>query len=274
MYHIKPSISPLIKKAITLGNNYLSLLSSSPNQKSRQNIVIEDPGSSIKFMALSAEHIEACSTFLADIFTYSEPMSWHLELYKQPYLIKKFTAIICEHFSPFNLSTIALHNNKIIAACISTDIVEVLPPMPDEVALAFSPITSLLKQLRKSLPWHEIKPNQYILQFMVGTEPKYRNKNVITCLMLLNIIQGYCQNFRAVIAEATGPISQRLCHAMGYEAIASVPYEEFLFGDKNVFSGIQQSFLNTIRASKNIQKNRFTSCILFKKSIDFIEWDC
>ena len=130
-------------------------------------------------------------------------------------------------------------HEKFIGGLIAEDFALEDPDDPtiysDELAPVYA-IVDILDHWYKER--HTVEPGSIFHILMMGVFPEFSGQSIGEQLIISAENFARKQGYKGIIAEATGPVSQKIFSKSGYETIFKVKYREFIFKEKHVFSNI------------------------------------
>jgi len=193
----------------------------------------------IQFVPMTVGHIEEVCKVVGRSFT-QEPMTESLHLsYEQVY--RDFAKVV-EELGPKGMSIVAIDttDGSIIGCCINKDFT--MQPMCGDTdhsdALA---VFDLVDKLDDTVPeLNNLKVGEMFHVYIVAVDRDHTKLNI--GLNLVNKAEELARagNFKQILAEVTGPISQHIfIDNCGYKEIGRVNYCDFEYHGKKVFECIK-----------------------------------
>jgi ribosomal protein S18 acetylase RimI-like enzyme len=195
--------------------------------------------SDIQYLPMTSEHVEEVCNVVGRSFT-KEPMTEALHLsYEQ---VRSDFAKVVEEIGPKGMSTIAVDttNGQIVGCCLNKDFT--MQPMGDDTdhsdALA---VFDLVDELDDQVPeLKALEPGHMFHVYILAVDSDYGKLDIG-----LNLVQkaeelARADNFKQMLAEVTGPISQHIFRDnCGFEEIGRVNYKDFEYHGAHVFECIK-----------------------------------
>lgn len=191
----------------------------------------------IRYDLLQTKDIADAAHCLALTFSSGETIFQVLGITMDEFLI--FSEILCKKAAIDGLSFVAKdqQTDQLVGCFIVEDFITILPESMDRVTSKFEPISTLLGQLDENYKkQHLVQENEILHGFMLGVYKDYTGKGIGRNLTQMVYALGKIKKYKGIIAEAIGPISQKIFYNQGYELIDSVKYAEFEFKQKKPFA--------------------------------------
>jgi len=129
---------------------------------------------------------------------------------------------------------------KLAGALLAIDFESPLPPGMVDVSPNFAPIGHLLDLLEeKYRKIRKMKPGQVLHLFMIGVDPESVRQGIGITLTELVLQQGFKAGYKYAIAEATNHKSEGILRNLGFVALATVRYDEYVYAGQRVFRTIE-----------------------------------
>ena len=213
-------------------------------RKDRTNAIGENlvvfRGNGISYEVMTDQDLHEVIRCLMNTFLTREPMTRELRISSQTF--EFFTELYCEKAVSDGLSLVAkeVHGKTLVGCLISEDFTSEPPPGFDAVHSEFDPILALLATLDNNYrDSHSCERYDLLHEFMMGVYPEYKGRNIGYNLVKATHMLGQTKGFRGAIAEATGPVTQRIfVDKHHYQVLDYINYNEFEFQGHVCFEGI------------------------------------
>lgn len=132
-------------------------------------------------------------------------------------------------------------SSEVIGFSILEDFVSDVPNL-DRVDSRFIPIMNLLSKLDD---WYknnsQVKSGQILHIFMIGVDEKYRGNGIAKQLIekIFNIAKK--NNYKSIIMECTGAISQHIGSKYGFKELKEIEYKTYVYNGELVFKDIKNN---------------------------------
>lgn len=176
---------------------------------------------------------------VAGTFIKHEPVSQALGLQQSD--MEALVKEILRHPGVARLSTVAYHEptGVVVGAFLAEDFADP-SPIP-QGCKALAPVLALLDLLEKHYPAsHPLPQNRHLHLYMLGVDEAFMLQGVAGLLTDFCLYHAAKFGFTHAFAEATASGSQHLLNKRGFETLFEIPYADFEFTGRKVFSQIQQ----------------------------------
>ncbi|XP_077998711.1 uncharacterized protein LOC144451686 [Glandiceps talaboti] len=208
----------------------------------------------ISYRLLTEDHMEEAATIISHAFINAEPLS---SCVNQPFQAEQASNVsICQAVIKDGLSLVAIDNStgKVVgtstAALVTVaDILKDLEGEMSESILAppgslphYHPIVAVVQVLDSFLLQVEDfinNPDALVCSSAkVGVDGKYNGKGIATKLIELRTDLAKKKGCKFVIAQVTGPGSQKVYSNLGFKEIGEMKYKEFEYKGEKIYSAI------------------------------------
>ncbi len=170
-----------------------------------------------------------------------EIMARILNIMPEDYL--SYTQRVCEKAVKDSMSVVArnIDTDEIAGFCINEDFVGMPSYQKMDISPKFGALLAILDELDEEYRTAN-QPNrgEIFHCYMLGVNEKYQGQNLGRLLTMASAEKAKSLGYRSIVAEATGVISQKLCHELGFKVVAERSYQSFRFSGETPFIDIQE----------------------------------
>ena len=196
----------------------------------------------ITYELLQEKDLEQTINCLVDVFTSAEPIFTALKITPSEYYPVAKT--ICQKAVEDGLSLVAKDSatSQVAGVIISEDLsTQLSEEMYKNLPQKFEIIIQLLKELHEQYEVQKkVVTGRVFHLFLLAAKKQYRNRKIGKNLLEKNLKIASQKGFSAVIAEATGKISQHICRKYGFEDRCSIDYQTYEYKGIKVFEEIKE----------------------------------
>lgn len=219
----------------------------------------------VNYRVLRVEDIEIATKLISETFldpVRGEPMSQVLEISLKE--MTNFLRPFCKIAAEQSLSTIASNNKtgEMIGAHICFAHATPDPEIDEALLGKFMPILAILEGVDKEVPPSVMKEGSpFVHKFIMGVRVEAPS-NVAYMLRKMADELAKEKGFKSTITEPTGPISQRMIVAAGYQLHTPIPYDEFELEGKRVFQNIGKTYRERFSINSILSEGlNFSACV-------------
>ena len=153
-----------------------------------------------------------------------------------------FAEIVSQRAIQYQLSLVAKNEDSgdVVGFSILEDFLGETPNLED-VDSRFLPIMNVVDELKK---WYinnyAIKSGEILYISMTGVDEKYQGQGIAHQLMEETFQVARNNNYKGIIAECTGAITQHIRAKHGFKVVKEIEYKTFLYNEELVFKHIEK----------------------------------
>jgi len=203
-----------------------------------------------RFSVLNSKDLPNVVDCVTKVFLYDEPMTKNLHISLKEF--RHFVNIICKRCTQDGLSYVCKNGRKVVGFCLNKDLIQENSEEFNSITKKMNPILGLLGELDNSYLRFKLKsPGKFFHLFMAGSFREYRNKGIVSEMIVRSLNVAKKKKYKFVVAEATNIKSQSLLKKFGFIEKNKISYSKFKFKNSKIFRDIGENYCKLMEIKIN-----------------------